>query len=59
MNFNRCIAWILVVAAVLLLFRFGSLDLVVILLPLSLLLACGIGCAGHDNTRLTEDIKKG
>ncbi len=59
MNVNRCAGWILVLGAILLLVTSGTLDLLVILLPLSLLLAFGIGCSGHDKTRLTGDLKKG
>jgi hypothetical protein len=59
MNVNQCAGWILVLGAILLLVNSGTLDLLVILLPLSLLLAFGIGCSGHDKTRLTGDLKKG
>ena len=59
MNTSQCAFWILVLGAVLLLVSLGKLDLLVILLPLSLLLAYGIGCAGRDKTRLTDSIKKG
>jgi hypothetical protein len=59
MNVNQCAGWILVLGAILLLVTSGTLDLLVILLPLSLLLAFGIGCSGHDKTRLTGDLKKG
>jgi hypothetical protein len=59
MNANQCAAWILVLGAVLLLFSHGNLDLLLILLPLSLLLAYGFGCPGHDKSRLTDDSKKG
>lgn len=44
MNIDRYIGWTLVFAALFLLATRGKLDLLVILLPLSLLLACGIGC---------------
>jgi hypothetical protein len=59
MNINQGAAWTLVLGAILLLFTFGKLDLLVILLPLSLLLAYAIGCYGRDKTRLTDSIKKG
>ena len=59
MNINQFAGWTLVLGAILLLVTLGKLDLLVILLPLSLLLAYGIGCSGHDKTRLTGDIKKG
>jgi hypothetical protein len=59
MNINQCAGWALVIGAILLLVTVGRLDLLVILLPLSLLLAYGIGRSGHDKTRLTGDIKKG
>jgi hypothetical protein len=44
MNINPCIGWAMVILAIFLLLTLGKLDLLVILLPLSLLLACGIGC---------------
>lgn len=59
MNIRQCVGWILVLGAILLLVTLGKLDLLVLLLPLSLLLAYGIGCSGHDKTRLTDSIKKG
>jgi hypothetical protein len=59
MTINQCVGWILVLGAIALLVTGGSLDLLVILLPLSLLLAFGIGCTGHSETRLTDGIKKG
>jgi len=59
MNINQCAGWTLVLGAILLLVTLGKLDLLVVLLPLSILLAYGIGCSGHDKTRLTDGIKKG
>ena len=59
MNIRQSAGWILVLGAILLLVTLGKLDLLVLLLPLSLLLAYGIGCSGHDKTRLTDGIKKG
>jgi hypothetical protein len=59
MNVNQCTGWILVLVAILLLVTSGTLDLLVILLPLSLLLAFGIGCSRHGKTRLTGDLRKG
>jgi hypothetical protein len=59
MNLNQCCGGILVLGAILLLVTSGTLDLLVILLPLSLLLAFGIGCSGRDETGLTGDLKKG
>lgn len=59
MNINQCVGWILVLGAIALLVTSGRLDLLVILLPLSLLLAFGIGCYGQSETRLTDGIKKG
>jgi hypothetical protein len=59
MNINQCAGWILVIGAIALLVTDGNLDWLVILLPLSLLLAFGIGCSGHSETRLTDSIKKG
>jgi hypothetical protein len=51
--------WILVLGSILFLVTLGKLDLLVILLPLALLLAFGIGCSGHAKAGLTGDIKKG
>jgi len=51
--------WILVVIALLLLFVRTELDLVVILLPVSLLLALVVGCFGRRRNRLTPEVKKG
>ena len=51
--------WILVLGTILLLVTLGRIDLLVILLPLSLLLAFAIECSGHHKTGLTSDIKKG
>jgi hypothetical protein len=59
MNVNQCASWVLVLGAIALLVTVGRLDLLVILLPLSLLLAFGIGCSGHEETRLTNGAKKG
>jgi len=59
MNVDRCIGWAMVFGAVLLLVSVGKLDLLVILLPLSLLLAYGIRCSWYDKNKLTGGLKKG
>jgi hypothetical protein len=59
MNVNQGVGWALVLGAILLLITLGRVDLLVILIPLSLLLAFVIGCSGHHETGLTGDIKKG
>jgi len=59
MNVNDCVGWTLVVGAILLLVTLGKSALLLILLPLSLLVAYGIGCSARDKSRLTSDIKKG
>jgi len=59
MNINQSAGWILVIGAIALLVTGGNLDWLVILLPLSLLLAFAIGCSGHSETRLTDGVKKG
>jgi hypothetical protein len=59
MNVNQYAGWALVLGTVLLLVRLGRVDLLLILLPLSLLLAFVMGCSGHHKTGLTSDIKKG
>jgi len=58
-NVNQCAGWILVVGAILLLVTLGTLDLLVILVPLSLLLAYAVVWSGHSKTRLTGGLKKG
>jgi hypothetical protein len=59
MNVNQCVGWILVLGSIVLLVTQGKLDLLVILLPLALLLALGIGCSGHHDAGLTSGVKKG
>jgi hypothetical protein len=59
MTINLYAGWTLFLAAILLLVSLGKLDLLLILLPLSLLLAFATGCSGHDKTRLTGPLKKG
>jgi hypothetical protein len=59
MNLNQCAGWTLVLGAILLLVTLGELDLLVILVPLALLLAFGIGCSGQEKTKLTSELKKG
>ena len=48
MDIEQCIGWAMVCGAILLLIALGKLDLLLILLPLSLLLAGGIGFARHQ-----------
>ena len=50
---------VLILGAILLLLTSGRADLLVILIPLSLLLAFGIGCSRDYKTGLTGDSKKG
>jgi hypothetical protein len=59
MKVNQCVGWALVLCAVLLLVTQGRIDLLVILVPLSLLLAFGLGCSGQHETGLTGNSKKG
>ena len=59
MNVNQRVGWILVLGAILLLVTQSKFDLLVILIPLSLMLAFGIGCSGDHKTGLTSDSKKG
>jgi hypothetical protein len=58
-NVNQCVGWALVLGAVLLLVTQGRIDLLVILIPLSLLLAFGLGCSRQHETGLTGNSKKG
>jgi hypothetical protein len=50
---------VLVLGAISLLITLGRTDLLVILIPLSLLLAFVIGCSKQRETGLTGDSKKG
>jgi hypothetical protein len=59
MNTNQYAGWGMVLGTMLLLLSLGKFDLLVILLPLSFSIAYGIGCFGHDKTRLTGGLKKG
>jgi hypothetical protein len=59
MNVNQCAGWVLVLGAISLLIAVGRTDLLVILIPLSLLLAFVIGCSKQRETGLTGDSKKG
>ena len=59
MNVDRCAGWILVLGSIVLLVTLNKVDLLVILLPLALLLALGIGCSGHHDAGLTSGVKKG
>jgi hypothetical protein len=45
MSVNQCAGWVLVLGAISLLIAVGRTDLLVILIPLSLLLAFVIGCS--------------
>jgi hypothetical protein len=59
MSVNQCGGWVLVLGAISLLIALGRTDLLVILIPLSLLLAFVIGCSKQQETGLTGDSKKG
>ena len=59
MNVNQWAGWALVLGAVLLLVMLGRIDLLIVLIPLSLLLAFVIGCSKQQETGLTGDGKKG
>jgi len=50
---------LLVLSALLLLVALGRMDLLIILLPLSLLFALAIGCSGRRHNQLTPGVKKG
>jgi len=51
--------WLLVMSALLLLIALGRIDLLIILLPLSLLFALVFGCTGRRQNQLTPGVKKG
>ncbi|HEV8061506.1 MAG TPA: hypothetical protein VGP68_16625 [Gemmataceae bacterium] len=59
MSVDQCVGWTLVLGAILLLVTQGNFELLIILIPLSLLLAFAIGCSGQNKTGLTSNIKKG
>jgi hypothetical protein len=59
MNVNQYAGWTLVLGTILLLVTVGRVDLLLILLPLSLLLAFVIGCSGHHKNRADERHQKG
>ena len=59
MNIDRWAGWVLVIGAFLLLAARGELELLVILLPLSLLLALGARHSRLHKTGLTDGMKKG
>lgn len=52
-------AWTLILGSLLLLVTLGKLDLLVVLLPISLLLGYGLLWLGGSKTGLTSGIKKG
>jgi hypothetical protein len=57
---NHCKAgWTLVIGALLLLAVMGKLDLLMFLIPVSLLLGCGLLWLGGSKTGLTGGGKKG
>jgi hypothetical protein len=51
--------WLLVIGSIFLLIAMGKLDLLVLLVPLSLLLGCALLWLGRTRTGLTSAIKKG
>ena len=59
MHIDRWAGWTLVFGALLLLAACGELELLLILLPLSLLLAFGAAHSRLPKTRLTNGMKKG
>jgi hypothetical protein len=59
MTVDRCAGCALILGAVVLLITLGEVDLLVILLPLSLLLAFAIGCSGHDKNQADGRHQKG
>jgi hypothetical protein len=59
MTFNRCGGWALVLGAIVLLISLGEVDLLAIVLPLSLLLAFGIGCSGNEKNQADGRHQKG
>ncbi len=58
-NNSKAAGWALMISAFLLLIVTGKLDLLVVLIPLSLLLGYGLLWLGGNKTGLTNRIKKG
>jgi hypothetical protein len=58
MNTNRKTAWTLIIGTLFLLMAMGKLDLLLVLVPLSLLLGYGLLWLGGTKTRLTNATKK-
>ncbi len=59
MTIEQCMGWAMVFGAILLLVTLGKLELLVILLPLSLLLACGIGWSARHKIPADGRAQKG
>jgi hypothetical protein len=59
MNTNAKSGWTLIIASLFLLMAMGKLDLLLILIPLSLLLGYGLLWLGGSKTGLTSRMKKG
>jgi hypothetical protein len=59
MKYNCRTGWLLVIGSIFLLLAMGKLDLLVLLLPLSLLLGCALLWLGRTKSGLTSGIKKG
>jgi hypothetical protein len=58
MNNNYKAGWILVIGTLFLLTVMGRLDLLLVLVPLSLLLGYGLLWLGGNKTGLTDGLKK-
>jgi hypothetical protein len=59
MNTNAKSGWTLIIASLFLLMAMGKLDLLLILIPPSLLLGYGLLWLGGSKTGLTSRMKKG
>ena len=59
MNNDYKAAWTLIIITLILLMAIGKLDLLLILVPLSLLLGYGLLWLGSNKTGLTNRTKKG
>ncbi|HVO79560.1 MAG TPA: hypothetical protein VMT28_02450 [Terriglobales bacterium] len=55
---SRCFGWLLLFAGLVLLAGFRQLDLLVILVPLSILVACVMTRLEDNTSGLTDGIKK-
>jgi hypothetical protein len=60
MKIEDCSGWILILGSMLLLVALGKIGLLVVLVPMSLLLAFAIvACLARNESKLSDGVKKG